>query len=456
MDVFERYLLRALEILGGVNVLDKTDYEKWIENCIYTDSKKASFTLEDIRAYQFRKIIETLDYVKENSAFYRKKLKGINPYRILDLDDFAMKIPFTLPGELSSRPEDFLCVAQHEISRIVTLKSSGTLGDSKRIFFTEEDLERTIDFFHNGMKYLVSKGDRVLILMPGDYYGSIGDLLKKGLERLSCHGIILGPIKNNSKVLDILNQEGINCIVGIPVQIYQLARFKISKYGYKKTRLKAVLMSADYVPKSMVKVVEKAFGCKVFTHYGMTEMGFGGGVECKCLSGYHLREGDIYFEIVDPISGKLLPWGAEGEIVFTTFTREGMPFIRYKTGDRGRFKTYPCKCSSILPQMDYVKGRISEEITIGNMNISIGLLDEALFTIENLLDYRVRFKKPNIFKIWGKSMDYKIPVNQWDIFNAFKGTILEKFIIEGKLVMEYCGELEDVEISTGMLKRKFL
>ena len=435
--------------------MERTHYERWIEDCINHDSRYGKFTLDNIRNYQFKKIRETMDYAKKNSPFYREKLKGINSYDIDSLNDFAMKVPFTTPEELANKPLDFLCVPQHMISRIVTLKTSGTLGDSKRVFFTENDLERTIDFFHNGMKYLVSKDNRVLILMPGDYYGSIGDLLKKGLERLGCSALILGPVEDNLKVLDMLNLRDIDCIVGIPVQIYQLARFKSSNEKYRGIKLKNVLMSGDYVAKSIVKVVEKAFNCKVFTHYGMTEMGFGGGVECKCISGYHLREGDIYFEIINPISGEVLPWGNEGEIVFTTLTREGMPLIRYRTGDKGKFKTSSCKCS-ILPRMDYVKGRILEEVRIEDVNIDIGTLDEAMFTIDNLLDYKARFKKGNIIQIWVKSMDPKAPVNQYEIEEALKESLIGNLIREEKLIIEYCGEMEDIEISTGMFKRKLL
>jgi phenylacetate-coenzyme A ligase PaaK-like adenylate-forming protein len=433
-----------------VNIL-----EKWIANCIYQDSTKTRLTLKDIRKYQLEKIRETLDYVKENSIFYREKLKGINSYDINDLNDFANKIPFTSSKELSHRPGDFLCVPQNMISRIVTLKTSGTLGNGKRVFFTENDLNRTIDFFHHGMEYLVSKGDKVLILMPGDYYGSIGDLLKKGLERLDCNAIVLGPVENSFKVLDILKYENIDCIVGIPVQIYQLARFKTSREEYREINIKNVLMSADYVPRTIVKVVEKAFNCNAFTHYGMTEMGFGGGVECKCLSGYHLREGDLYFEIIDPISGEVLPWGREGEVVFTTLTREGMPLIRYRTGDRGKFKNTPCKCS-ILPRMDYVKGRIEEEIRIGDTDINIGKLDESLFTIEKLLEYRVRFKGDNILQIWAKSMDPKTPISSYEIKKALKESTIGNLMDEGKIIIEYLGEMEDMEISTGMLKRRLL
>lgn len=76
----------------------------------------------------------------------------------------------------------------------------------------------------------------------------------------------------------------------------------------------------------------------------MTEMGYGGGVECQALNGYHLREDDLYFEIVDPCSGKAVADGVTGEIVFTTFNRQAMPLIRYRTGDIGAFSVDACQC----------------------------------------------------------------------------------------------------------------
>lgn len=436
--------------------MKKTSYEKWIEDCIDYKTRGTNLTLDDLRDYQFKKIQETIDYVKKNSSFYREKFKDIGSNSIKNFNDFAKKVPFTSSEELANKPSDFLCVPQYMVSRIITLKTSGTLGNRKRIFFTENDLERTIDFFHNGMKYLVSKGDRVLILMPGNYYGSIGDLLKKGLERLGCDGIILGPVEDCLKVLDIINSENINCIVGIPVQIYQLARFKIAYAQYRGIKLKSVLMSADYVPYTIRKVVGDAFACTVFTHYGMTEMGFGGGVECRCTAGYHLREGDLYFEIIDPISKEVLPWGNEGEIVFTTLTREGMPLVRYRTGDCGKFSKKRCKCSSFLPRMNYVMGRISEEIKIEDTIINIGILDEAMFTIENLLDYRASLKKGKIIKLWSKSMNTENPVSQDEIIKALDTFAIGKLLREGKISIEYCGEMKDTQISTGMLKRKLL
>jgi phenylacetate-CoA ligase len=93
--------------------------------------------------------------------------------------------------------------------------------------------------------------------------------------------------------------------------------------------------------------------------YGMTEMVFGGAVQCEARSGYHMREADLYFEIVDPVRGHSVPDGEIGEIVFTTLTRIGMPLIRYRTGDLSRFIPEPCPCGSSLRRLDKIAGRIA-------------------------------------------------------------------------------------------------
>ena len=82
----------------------------------------------------------------------------------------------------------------------------------------------------------------------------------------------------------------------------------------------------------MVKTLRTVWGGDVYNHYGTTEMGLGGGVECAAHRGYHLREADLYFEIVDPLTGEHVEDGEFGEVVFTTLTREGMPLIRYRMG----------------------------------------------------------------------------------------------------------------------------
>ena len=115
------------------------------------------------------------------SRFYREHLKGIDPASIRSMQDVA-QIPFTTPAMLAGRFNDFLCVAPGDIGRIVTLFTSGTTGSSKKIAFTPEDQELTVDFFHYGMATLAGPADRVVIFLPGKTEGSVGDLLKKGLD----------------------------------------------------------------------------------------------------------------------------------------------------------------------------------------------------------------------------------------------------------------------------------
>jgi phenylacetate-coenzyme A ligase PaaK-like adenylate-forming protein len=107
------------------------------------------------------------------------------------------------------------------------------------------------------------------------------------------------------------------------------------------------------------------------------------------LTGYHLREADLYFEIVDPVEGRPIPDGETGEVVFTTLTRSGMPLIRYRTGDLARFLPGPCRCGTVLRRLSHVRGRLSGRVRIcDGLWIDSADLDEALYPIPALIDYQ--------------------------------------------------------------------
>jgi phenylacetate-coenzyme A ligase PaaK-like adenylate-forming protein len=126
----------------------------------------------------------------------------------------------------------------------------------------------------------------------------------------------------------------------------------------------------------------------VYGHYGMTETGLGGGVECAARDGYHLREADLLFEVVDPSSGRPVPDGEYGEVVFTTLTRRGMPLVRYRTGDRARFLTEACPCGTVLRRLGRVTNRLAEPVTLsGGGTLSIALLDEVIYREPSVAAY---------------------------------------------------------------------
>lgn len=360
--------------------------DRWIKEKI-GDTSGDRLNLHKLAAYQIGKIKETLFHVKANSLFYQKKLEQINPEEINGLDQLH-KIPFTTEEDIFNNGMRFVAVKQNQIHRIVTLNTSGTTGKSKRIFFTEEDQELVKDYFHHGMNTIVGAGERVLILMPGERPGSVGDLLLTALSRFDCQGVPYGPVDDYDQVVNLISEKRIKGIVGIPVQIYRLARLKEHKYPDLKTDLKSILLSSDYGSPSLINGIKKAFQCQVFDHYGMTEMGLGGGLECHECHGYHLREADMYFEIIDPDTGRVMPDGEYGEVVFTTLTRKGMPLIRYRTGDYSRFIDRTCGCGTRLKTLEKISARLKKKIFLNREFLTINMLDDLLFNYHRLLDYK--------------------------------------------------------------------
>jgi phenylacetate-coenzyme A ligase PaaK-like adenylate-forming protein len=337
----------------------------------------------DLAVWQLAKLNETLALVRARSSFYKKLFKGM-PESISSLDELS-QFPFTTPEDIRQNPLGFVCVSQDDIQRVVTLQSSGTTGEPKRIFFTADDQQLTIDFFGVGMSTLVEAGWRVMICLPYETPGSVGDLLQMGLERKGAHPIPYGMVKDPFHALDVMEKEQADCLVGSPTQILNLAR----RWNPSHKAPRTILLSTDYVPVAIVSVLENTWGCKVFNHYGATEMGLGGGVECEAHRGFHLREADIYFEIVNPETGEPVSDGEYGEVVFSTLTRHGMPLIRYRMGDRSRFIVGECPCRTKLRTLEKVRGRFSGFVSVGDEVLKLPDFDEALFSLSGLLNFSV-------------------------------------------------------------------
>jgi phenylacetate-CoA ligase len=223
-----------------------------------------------------------------------------------------------------------------------------------------------------------------LILLPCERVGSVGDLLATALQRLGAQPIKHGVVRDISETLAVMSEAKVDGLVGIPTQVLALARHNDG------LKLKSALLTTDHVPDAIARAVERAWGCRVYNHYGMTEMGLGGGVECQARRGYHLREADMIFEIVNPATGEPVAEGETGEVVFTTLTRCGMPLIRYRTGDLSRFIPGDCPCGTTLKALERVRQRASGRVAIGDQwQLTMADLDEALFSLKSVLDFAV-------------------------------------------------------------------
>ncbi|MDD2568951.1 MAG: AMP-binding protein [Clostridia bacterium] len=403
------------------DILKITPLEPWIdEKTAFISGSR--LTENALRQYQETAFWANFFRAKRLSPFYKKLYTDIDLTACNGFTNIE-KLPLINEHDLRKFDKQMLCVGQDEIHRIVTLASSGTTGEAKRVYFTESDQELTVDFFANGMQTFTKYGDKVLILLPSATPGCVGDLLATALRRFGACPLPYGIVDGCEKLLSFMSAEQPQVVVANPVQMLLLAYYYKSKLEKSavKINLNAILLSTDYVAASLVKKLESIFNCLVYEHYGMTEMGLGGGVSCKAGEGYHLREADMLFEVVNPQTGKNVSVGEYGEIVFTTLTRKAMPFIRYATGDRGRFLPGPCACGTVLRRLDKVKGRLNDPVDIGT-------LDEIIFAYDGVVDYSGSFDGENL----------KLVLNIFDeIFKVDLSKITANLPYKAELKAEY-------------------
>lgn len=349
--------------------------DTWIE-------KKEMLSLSSRKAlsdWQLKKIRNLLVYAGTNSPWYRKRLSG---HALPEsLEEFA-SFPLMDGQDLADAGLSMLCVSQGDISRVVTLQTSGTEGRPKRIFYTAGDQELTVSFFHHGMSELTSEGEAVMVFLPFKAEGCVGDLLIRGLKRLGVQPVGYGLMDDLADCAKAILENRISCAVGIPVQFLALGEYCRKRGIYLP--LKAVLLSTDYLALPVRERIASALGCEVYNHFGMTETGLGCALECGAHDGMHIRENDIYAEIVHPVTHEVLEDGEWGELVITTLTREGMPLLRYRTGDFARLLPGLCACGSQLKRLE-CGGRLG----FGGM---IAKLDEALFSMDLLVDYDAEYE----------------------------------------------------------------
>ena len=334
-----------------------TSLDHWIGRRVSGEKALSPLPRDALSRYQLERLRELVDYVRERSPFYRRLLNAFAGRDLNRLNDLE-GLPFTTSRDLQADPLQFLCVSRGEIERVVSLPPASPGVAPKRLHFTREELERTVDFFHHGMSTLVGNGERVGILLPGDTPDSVGDLLSRGLRRLSVDTHILGPVLNPDQTATFIRTKKLSCLVGLPNQILTLARLPGGS-GLAEW-ISSVLLCSEAAPDTLVQELKKSWDCIVLMHYGLTEAAYLGGVECRAEHGYHLCEADLLVEIIDPQTGKAQPEGETGEVVVTTLTRSAMPLIRYRTGDLSRLLPGTCPCGSILKRLDRVDRRDPE------------------------------------------------------------------------------------------------
>jgi phenylacetate-coenzyme A ligase PaaK-like adenylate-forming protein len=345
----------------------------------------------DVEAYQLFQLKRILGYAHSRSSFYRQLFdeKGVRPDDVQSLRDLA-GLPFTTPRDVAEHPNRFVCVSHSEISRVTTFTTSGTTGPEKRVFCTKNDLERMTDFMGTGLRTVAGPQDVLQIMLPSGTVNSQTDLLAKGAEKAGIKAVKAGLAIPFEEQVELIRGHG-STVLFVPTPIiYRMTQEMSGGVDLAGLGVKTLFLTVAFVSDSMRSRLRESWNCDVHDHYGLTEMGLGVAVECHAHSGYHYNELDLLLEIVDPDTGEVLREG-EGELVFTTLTREGMPLIRYRTGDLSHWIQEPCPCgASGLARFGRISRRLESEVGIGRGDsIYFSLFDEYLYSIPEVVDYRI-------------------------------------------------------------------
>ena len=330
---------------------------------------------------------ETFDVIRAQlvrlstaGGFYSNKLRDIDFDDIREQSDFE-KLPFTWKGDLrDAYPLGLQAVPDKEIVRIHS--SSGTTGTPVIIPYTRKDVEDWAIMFARCYQMAgLTNLDRVHIT-PGYGLWTAGIGFQAGAERLGAMAIPMGP-GNTDKQLQMMRDLKSTVLCATSSYALLLAE-EIERRGIRdQLCLRKGIIGSERWGEKMRRRIASELGVSLYDIYGLTEVyGPGIGISCDSECGMHYWDDYLYFEIIDPVSGKVLPDGEIGELVITTLCKEGAPLIRYRTHDLTRILSGTCPCGSTYPRIDTIIGRTDDMVKVKGVNIFPSQIDEFLHTVD--------------------------------------------------------------------------
>jgi phenylacetate-CoA ligase len=340
-----------------------------------------------IKAMQEKKLQETIAYVNEHSAFYRQLFTQarFNSKGIKTLEDLSA-LPTTSKEDLQQRNEDFLCVPRNKI--IEYSSTSGTLGSPVTVALTENDLTRLA---YNEYSSFVSAdgeaGDVYQLMLTLDRQFMAGMAYYSGLRQMGAGIIRLGPGVPSLQWETIFRLKP-TAIVAVPSFILKLVQYAadhnidVNSSSVKKAIcIGENIRNTDFTLNTLGKRITDAWNIKLFSTYASTEMQTAF-TECTACRGGHLQPELLIVELLDETHQPVAP-GQPGEVTITTLGVEGMPLLRYRTGDICVYDDTPCSCGRNTLRLTPIVGRKKQMIKFKGTT----LYPPSLFDMLNELEY---------------------------------------------------------------------
>lgn len=340
-------------------------------------------SLDEIRKLQVERLSWSLCHAYNNVPHYRAKFDGagVHPGDFKALKDLA-KFPFTTKADLRENyPFGMFAVPQSQVSRIHA--SSGTTGKPTVVGYTKRDIDTWSDIVARSIRAAGGRaGMKVHIAYGyGLFTGGLG--AHYGAERLGCTVIPISGGMTERQVQLISDFRPEIIMVTPSYMLAILDEFRKQGIDPRKSSLQIGIFGAEPWTNAMREEIEEAFDIHAVDIYGLSEV-MGPGVANECVEakdGLHIWEDHFYPEVIDPVSGKVLPDGEKGELVFTSLTKEATPVIRYRTRDLTRL--LPGTARS-LRRMEKVTGRTDDMMIVRGVNVFPTQIEEKLLAISGL------------------------------------------------------------------------
>ncbi len=322
-------------------------------------------TAEQIHTLQEISLGKLMNYLAQHSTFYRKVFSeiGINPDEIKLAD--LPKIPFTTKDHLAAFNEEFLCIPKNEVADFVT--TSGTLSSPVTFYLSANDLERLA---YNEAKSFAcagaKAGDIFQLMTTLDKQFMAGLAYYLGARKLKAGVIRMGPATPMSQ-WESIKRFSPDFLIAVPSFIPKMISYALeNNIDYRSSSVKSIICigepirNPDFSWNELGKRIISQWDVQLFSTYASTEMG-AAFTECEMGNGGHSRPDLLWVEVVNE-SGEQVNDGELGEVVITTFGVEGMPLLRYKTGDLCHVHLQKCACGRSSIRLGPVVGRKQQMI----------------------------------------------------------------------------------------------
>ncbi|MBP2675240.1 MAG: phenylacetate-CoA ligase, partial [Deltaproteobacteria bacterium] len=341
---------------------------------------------EALEALQLKRLRNLVDRVYTTVPFYRKKLeeKGYRPGDIRSLQDLS-GLPFTTKIDLrDTYPFGLFAVPMERVVRIHA--SSGTTGKPVVVGYTRRDVDTWAELMARTLSCGGTTSSDVVqnAYGYGLFTGGLGG--HYGAEKI---GAAVIPVSggNSKRQIMLMQDFGSTILLSTPSYALNLAEVMAEEGVDPSTlKLKCGLFGAEPWSEAMRKEIEKKLRISALDIYGLSEV-IGPGVSSECLEekhGLHIFEDHFLPEIIDPATGKTLPYGEAGELVFTTVTKEAFPVIRYRTRDISRLSVAPCACGRTHVRMERISGRTDDMLIIRGVNVFPSQIESVLIAVEGV------------------------------------------------------------------------